>query len=69
MTRAREGFALMAVLSTLAIAATVGMLLARSSRDAVGAARNRVSLSRATWLAEGCAERARAAIDLALREE
>ena len=69
MTRTREGFALMAVLSTLAIAATVGMLLARSSRDAVGAARNRVSLSRAAWLAEGCAERARAAIDLALREE
>jgi general secretion pathway protein K len=68
MTRSRDGFALMAVLWVLAIAATVGLLLARSGRDAVGAARNRVSLRRAAWIAEGCAERARAAIDATLTD-
>lgn len=69
MRRARRGFALMAVLWVLAISASVGLLLVRSARDAVGAARNRVSLTRATWVAEGCAERARAVIDITLHDE
>jgi hypothetical protein len=46
----------------------LGLLLMQTARDEVGATRNRVASTRAAWLAEGCAERARAAIDDAMTE-
>jgi general secretion pathway protein K len=61
-----RGFALLAVLwvitglSALALAATL------VAREAVATARNRIELTRAAWLAEGCAERLRGAIDALL---
>jgi general secretion pathway protein K len=59
----REGFALLAVLWMLGGGALLGMLLVLSARDARGVATNRVALARARWIAEGCLERARAAVD------
>jgi len=62
------GFALIAVLwmmvglSTLALAGTL------AARDAVSAATNRAELARASWAAEECLERARAAIAAELEE-
>jgi general secretion pathway protein K len=64
----RRGFALLAVLwlvtalSALALAATL------VAREAVAAARNRIELPRAAWLAEGCAARLRAQLDGLLTE-
>jgi hypothetical protein len=68
-TGARRGFALMAVLWTLTSAAALAMLALLTARDAVGTARNRTSLIRASWRAEGCAERVRAKVDDALSHE
>src|SRR5690348_9292085 len=59
----RDGFALLAVLWMLGGGAVLGALLVASTRDAQQVAINRVDLARARWLAEGCVERARAAID------
>jgi hypothetical protein len=62
----RGGFALLAVLWVLVSAAVLSLLLLRTAREAVGAATNRRSATLAEWSAEGCAARARAAIDAAL---
>jgi hypothetical protein len=43
--------------------AVLGALLVASTRGAQRVAINRVDLARARWLAEGCVERARAAVD------
>lgn len=59
----RDGFALLAVLWMLGGGALLGMLLVLSARDARGVAANRIALARARWIAEGCLERARAAVD------
>jgi len=64
--RCRSGFALLAVLWTLAGAGALTMLMLLTARDSLDSARNRTSLVRATWRAEGCAERARAVVDDAL---
>jgi type II secretory pathway component PulK len=64
----RPGYVLVAVLWTMAGAVALGAVLALTSREAIGAARNRVSLARARWEAEGCIERARAVIGEALGE-
>jgi len=61
--RSRDGFALLAVLWMLGGGATLGALLVLSTREAQRVAINRVDLARARWLAEGCVERARAAVD------
>jgi general secretion pathway protein K len=61
--RARDGFALLAVLWMLGGGAALGALLVLSTRDAQQVAINRVDLARARWIAEGCVERARAAVD------
>jgi general secretion pathway protein K len=65
---ARRGFALLAVLWVLVGVTAIGLLLMRTARDEVGATRNRVARIRAAWLAEGCAERARAVVDDAMTE-
>lgn len=65
----REGFVLLAVLWVLAGGATLGLLLMLTSRDAQGTATNRIALTRARWMAEGCAHRARAAVEDATGEE
>jgi type II secretory pathway component PulK len=59
----RNGFALLAVLWMLGGGAALGALLMLSTRDAQQVAINRVGLARARWIAEGCVERARAAVD------
>ena len=64
----RHGFVLLAVLWVLTGAASLGLLLMLTSRDAQGTAANRVGLTRARWRAEGCIERARAAVDDAVGE-
>lgn len=65
---ARDGFALLAVLGVMTIAASLTMLLLLTGRDSVHASRNRVAQQRALWLARGCVAQARAMIDGALRE-
>jgi type II secretory pathway component PulK len=64
----RGGFALLAVLWVLTGVSALALLLTLTARDAIGTAQNRVSLIRAAWMAEGCAERARAVIAQALAE-
>jgi general secretion pathway protein K len=64
----RDGFALLAVVWMLGGGAVLGALLVASTRDAQRVAINRVDLARARWLAEGCVERARAAVDETVRE-
>ena len=67
--RSRRAFALLAVLSVIVGAAALGAGLLLVTRDALASAQNRIALSRAVWIAEGCLERARAAIDEALEKE
>lgn len=64
--RGREGFALLAVLWVLVAVATLGLVAQLAARESVAAARNREELTRAAWRAEGCAERARAAVSALL---
>ncbi len=64
--RRRGGFALLAVLWVLVGLSALALGTALVAREAVSAAGNRLALERARWRAEGCLERARAAIDAAL---
>jgi general secretion pathway protein K len=59
----RDGFVLLAVLWMLTGGAALGMLLVLTARDAQGIATNRIELARARWIAEGCVEQARAAVE------
>jgi hypothetical protein len=54
---------MLAVLWMLGGGAVLAMLLLLSARDALGIASNRTALATARWTAEGCVERARAAVD------
>jgi type II secretory pathway component PulK len=67
--RDRRGFVLLAVLSVMVGAVALGAALAATTAAAIGAARNRGSLTRASWLAEGCLEYTRAIIDEALLDQ
>jgi type II secretory pathway component PulK len=58
----RRGFVLLAVLWVMVGLAVLGLALSLVGRDAVGATQNRVSLTRAHWLAEGCVNLARAIV-------
>ena len=62
-SHSRDGFALLAVLWMLFGGAILGLLIVLTSRDAQGEALNRVNLARARWVAEGCVERTRAAVE------
>lgn len=61
-----RGFALVAVLWVLAGISVLALAGALAARDAVATAANRAELARARWEAEGCLERARAAVSAAL---
>jgi len=63
-----SGFALLAVLWMLTGAAALSVILSIAGREAIAGARNRMDLGRAAWLAEGCLEQTRAAIDVALHD-
>jgi general secretion pathway protein K len=63
---ARRGFALLAVLWVLVAVAALGLAASLAARDVLAVARNRMDLTSAEWLAEGCLERARALIDATL---
>jgi hypothetical protein len=68
-SRGRRGFALIAVLWTVAglsISSAVMLVVVRGAADA---AANRIWLARSEWLAEGCLAHARHVIDAALRLE
>src|SRR5258706_2516124 len=69
-SRTRDGFVLFAVLWVVVGLASLGLALSLVGRDAVGATQDRVNLTRAHWLAEGCVNvvRAVAAGTLADRE-
>lgn len=62
----RGGFALLVVLWVVVGIAALGFTIASASREAIGAARNRIDVTKAAWFAEGCIERARVAINEAL---
>ena len=64
--RADAGFALAAVLWVMVGVAALALTLNLAARDSVRAAGNRAELARARWIAEGCVERARAAVADAL---
>lgn len=67
MTRGRHGFALISVLWILVGVSALAMAASLAAREAVASARNRADLADAAWRAEGCLERARAAISHALK--
>jgi len=64
---ARRGFALLIVMMILAASAAVGVETTRTGNGALESARNRTSLTRAYWSAQGCLEEFRAEIETALR--
>jgi type II secretory pathway component PulK len=59
----RSGFTLLIVLCVIIAVSSLGTSMVRTSSDALFAVTNRLNLLHAGWMAEGCAERARAAID------
>ncbi|HYW08758.1 MAG TPA: hypothetical protein VE913_17485 [Longimicrobium sp.] len=65
--RSRDGFALLAVLWVLVGVSALALVAQLAARESVAASRNRSDLGVAAWRAEGCAERARAAISAALQ--
>lgn len=60
--RGRRGFVLLAVLSAIIGAVTLGMLVTRTARLSLLTASNRAAFLRARWNANDCAQRARAAM-------
>ena len=64
--RARNGFALSAVLWMLAVGTVLAGAAALQGRSAYDASRNRVNAERAHWLVEACVAETREAIDRAL---
>jgi type II secretory pathway component PulK len=62
----RGGFAMLTVLWAVVVIGTLTIATALTGRNAFNAGRNRVNAARAFWLANDCAERARASIDSAL---
>jgi hypothetical protein len=67
--RPRRAYALLAVLWVLSFASELGVAMRLEARDALLATENRVGLTRAAWMAEGCAERARSAIEASLQSD
>jgi type II secretory pathway component PulK len=63
----RRGFVLITVLWVLVAASVAALAGALSGRESFDAGRNRVSAARAYWRAQGCAEKARYAVDALLR--
>lgn len=62
------GFVLLAVLWVLIGISALGLAALLAAREAVHVTRNRMDLTRGAWLAEGCAEHARAVIATTLAE-
>ena len=64
LRRSRQrGFVLLAVLWVMVGISALGLALALSARRAIRGAENRRAEEIATWVAEGCAERARAIVE------
>ena len=63
----RPGFTMITTLWVMTVAGVMATAAALAGRTTVNATRNRVLLERAFWLAAGCAARAQAAMDAALR--
>lgn len=63
----RRAFVMLSVLWAIALIGALAVGAALSGRDAFDAGRNRLNATHAVWLATACVERARAAIDSALR--
>jgi type II secretory pathway component PulK len=61
--RDRRGVALLVVLTAVAAIAVVGTLTNETARHGVAAAGNRIELTRAAWLAEGCVAEALAVME------
>ncbi len=67
LRRRDDGFALLAVLWVMVGVSVLAMAAQLAARESVAAATNRAELAAAAWRAEGCVERARAAVSAALR--
>jgi general secretion pathway protein K len=63
-----RGFALLTVLWLMTVASIVALAGGLVARNGIDAARNRIQMERAFWIAMGCARRTQAAIDETLRE-
>lgn len=61
-TSAKRGFALLAVLWVIVGLAGLALGVSLSARNAIASAHNRADITRATWRARECVERARAVI-------
>ena len=59
---AKRGFALLAVLWVIVGLAGLALGVSLSARNAIASAHNRADITRATWRARECVERARVAI-------
>jgi len=62
----RRGFVMLTALWVIAVAGALALATERAGRNGLHAARNRIGLEQAQWLALGCAARARSIVDDAL---
>lgn len=67
VTAPRRGAVLLTVLWVLVAASVLSLAALLAAREALGTADNRLAAMRALWHAEGCAARARAEVDAAVR--
>jgi hypothetical protein len=65
----RRGFALIGVLWAVVGMSALALTARLVARDLVATSRNRADLMRGRWVAEGCAERARAVVDRVLARD
>lgn len=64
----RRGFALIAILWLIVAMAALGLDDSANAHDAIATTQSRMDILRATWIAEGCGDIARATADVALAD-
>lgn len=61
--RSRNGFALVTTLWVVSLVAVIALSIGSTARQGILVSRNRVQLAKASWIAEGCANRTSALLD------